>query len=191
MAPGDNVVSDYTIVKDFSADTGNSILGADLDAEWAAIQVAANSKSVGVGTAVEIATATFTPTWTGFGTPPTGDLRYQLFGDGTLEYVFVSDDAGAALTATSDATSMTITGIPSAISPAASDGNTNGYISALNDNSENNHAGAISVSSAGTITFFLMSDASGVLSATGFTATNTKGFPDDAIMFWTLNSNTG
>ena len=156
-------MSDYTPIVDFSAkdslSTGDSnklILGSEMDAEMAAIQTAVNSKSdvstltSASGTAVEVATATWTPTWTGFSSAPTGNLRYQIYGDGTHQFVIVGDDQGALLDGTSNATTMTITGIPAAIRPDT-DALTPLFIM---KSSGTTGFGYASASAAGTITFY-------------------------------------
>lgn len=65
-----------------------------------------------------ITSATFTPTsYVGFSTDPDGDMRYQIIGDGTHKYAFITTADGAALTGTSDTTAFTWAGIPAAARP--------------------------------------------------------------------------
>lgn len=59
------------------------------------------------------AVQTFTPTWSGFSSAPSGDLNYIDFG------AYVVLWTRTALTGTSNATSMAITNLPSAIEPAS------------------------------------------------------------------------
>lgn len=71
-----------------------------------------------LGTKTSITSATFTPSgWGGFSSDPTGDMRYQIIGDGTHKYVFITDDSGAAMVGTSNATGFTWGGIPAAARP--------------------------------------------------------------------------
>jgi len=62
---------------------------------------------------LDFATQTFTPTWSGFSSPPTGDISYIDFGSFVLMFV-----AGAA--GTSNSTQMSFSGVPTAIQPSAS-----------------------------------------------------------------------
>lgn len=58
-------------------------------------------------------TGSFTITLTGFGSNPTGTINYSIGQDGKTVFVW----AASAITGTSNATTMTGTGIPSAIQP--------------------------------------------------------------------------
>ncbi len=146
-------MSDYTIVKDFSATLG-TILGSDLDAEFDAISTAVNSKvnSSGAGNAVlEVTVATFTPTWgAGFSSDPTGDLRYELYGDGTHDTVVIQDDTGAVMTGTSDANTMSFSGIPAGARP---DATVFSDIFMLRDNTANTAVGIAEITAGGVCTF--------------------------------------
>src|SRR5690606_14415908 len=55
---------------------------------------------------------TFTPTWTGFSSAPSGDLSYIDFGSYAMLW------ATSILTGTSNASTMTITNLPTAIRPS-------------------------------------------------------------------------
>jgi hypothetical protein len=61
---------------------------------------------------LDFAAQTFTPTWTGFSSSPSGDISYIDFGSFVLMF------RASALTGTSNATTMTITNVPSAIRPS-------------------------------------------------------------------------
>jgi len=173
-------MSDYTPIVDFSAkdllttgDSNKLMLGSEIDAELAAIKVAIDTKSDGTATAAELTVATFAPTYgAGFGTDPSGSLRYQIIGDGTHDYVIVSDDAGAALTQTSDANTFSITGIPTAIRPDATVLTT---LFGVNNDSSALHIAVGSVTAAGAITFSLIDNAM-LFQSTGWATSNTKGF---------------
>lgn len=60
------------------------------------------------------AAQTWTPTWTGFSSPPSGDLSYFDFG----AFVIVWWDGGSPLMGTSNSTQLRITNVPTAIRPA-------------------------------------------------------------------------
>ncbi len=62
-------------------------------------------------------TGTWAPTWTGFGTNPTGNLRWQIISGEDRGWVMISDDTGVQITGLSNATTFTITGIPTIIRP--------------------------------------------------------------------------
>ena len=119
-------------------------------------------------------TGLWTPTWTGFSTAPTGYLRWQKFTDGTNTWVTVRPHDGTARTNTSNATAMTITGIPSEIRPDV-DSNSQGVLS-VTDNGATNLLGIASVSPAGVITFYLVGSSS-TTSASAWTNSGTKGIP--------------
>lgn len=87
---------------------------------------------------------TFTPTWTGFSSAPSGDLSYVDFG------AFVIMWTGSLLQGLSNSTSMSISGIPEAIQPAA--GRTVAC-SVINGGSE--QAGAVVVHDDGTAGFLV------------------------------------
>jgi len=71
---------------------------------------------------ITITTGSFTPTWTGFSTDPTGDLFYTKIvktdASGNEHGVVTLYQTALALQGVSNATGMTITGIPEAIRPA-------------------------------------------------------------------------
>ena len=182
-------MSDYTPIVDFSAkdalNTGDSnklILGTELDAELAAMKVAIDTKSEGLAGAVTIAAATFTPTWTGFSSAPSGDVRYQKFTNGTHSFVVLTDDAGAELDGTSDTTAMTITGIPAAITP---DILTYSEAFIIRDNDLSTTMGLARIGTDNVITFYKM-DSSGNPAAAGFTSSNTKGLAAGSVLFYHL-----
>ena len=178
-------MSDYTPGTDFSA-TGGTLTGVAVGAEWSLIETAIATKTDGDGTAIEYTAATFTPTWTGFSSAPTGDLRYFIIGDGTHDFVQIMDDAGASRTGTSDADTMTITGIPAAIRPS-----TAVYLSSIfpvADNGGTTDTGFATISAAGTITFYMWGI--GGFVATNFTSANAKGFTAGTILTYPLNLTT-
>ncbi len=182
-------MSDYTITTDFSvAKSGAQIVGADLDVEFDAIQVAIATKAEAVGPFIAVNTnGTFTPTWgTGFSSDPTGDLRFQIIDEGTHDIVFISDDTGAVMTGTSDTTAMSITGIPAAIRP---DVEVFSSLFVLTDAGAADKACFATISVAGVITFQVMNynqhgtggPKTMVIGSDGsddkFTASSTKGLP--------------
>lgn len=60
------------------------------------------------------ATQSFTPTWTGFSADPSGDFNYALSTDGRLAMMWTDSD----MIGTSDAVTMTFSGLPAAIRPS-------------------------------------------------------------------------
>ncbi len=86
--------------------------GTDTDR---AVTPATLASAVGVG---GIATGTFTPTWTGFSAAPSGDMTYVVIPiSATLDLVYLYNATGSAMTGTSNATTMTISNLPTAIRP--------------------------------------------------------------------------
>ena len=131
-------------------------------------------------------TGTWTPTWTGFSTAPTGDLRWQIIG-GVRGYVIVTADGGGNRLGTSNATAMSITGIPNAIRPNVTvqtnyfQGHSAGF---------GGQVSTATVSSAGTITFYTGLISSGFFtesSANWFNDSNNKGIEAGAIIMYPLN----
>ena len=131
-------------------------------------------------------TGTWTPTWTGFSTAPTGDLRWQIIG-GVRGYVIVTADGGGNRLGTSNATAMSITGIPNSIRPNVTvqtnyfQGHSAGF---------GGQVSTATVSSAGTITFYTGLISSGFFtesSANWLNDSNNKGIEAGAIIMYPLN----
>lgn len=111
-------------------------------------------------------TGSFTGTLTGLTTSPTSLVLYRRVG--YLVYL-----RWAAQSATSNATSLTVTGMPSEIIPGSTSVNA---LCAVTDNSTT-QLGTVSVTSAGVITF-------GVGASGGnFTNSGTKGFPAGMVVY--------
>lgn len=113
---------------------------------------------------------TFTPTWTGFSADPSGDLSYIDFG------AYVMLWTSAALTGTSNATTFTISNLPSAIEP------TSGFmiLPCRVVNSNVIYAGSASLQAGTNDIVFAMDIVSGsniTSDATGFANTSGKGLP--------------
>lgn len=111
-----------------------------------------------------IASGTFTGTLTGCTTSPTQLISYRITGN-IVSLVFAG-----ALSGTSNSTSMTITGLPTAIQTVGA----TSFPCMVTDNGVD-RLGVASVN-VGTI-FFLNTSATGAASLTGFTAAGTKGVP--------------
>lgn len=114
---------------------------------------------------------TFTGTLTGVTGTVTGAFNYTS--NGTTAAVYLT----AGVTGTSNSTSMTVTGVPSAIQPA------NGQLAPC-ANIENNTTGSQigwALISGGTITIFLISGTT--ITSTGFTGSGTKGLQQ----FWCIS----
>jgi len=121
------------------------------------------------------ASGSFTGTLTGYATPPTGTVTYRIFGssDGTGKVCTLS--IAAALTGTSNATSLTMTGLPAACTPSVGVWAN----SLVHDNGINVQGAAQIVASATTITFSMGT----TLSASGFTNPGAKGLA----IGWTIS----
>ena len=155
------------------------LYGKHFDEETAAIQVAIATKAEADGVGVEVTVGVFTPTWeTGFasGSEPSGNLYYEVWSDGTSEWVTVGPDQATAITGTTNATSIVISGIPARIRPSET---VRTNIFAMTE-AGTTIAGFIEVSLGGRFTFFAGNTAFGILSATGFTSATTCGFPAGA-----------
>lgn len=111
-------------------------------------------------------TGTYTGTLTGFATPPTGTIRYCVMGAIVALYI---PSAGSGLSGTSNSTAMTITGMPAAIRPARTQ---IVQFPGVGDNSlliGDGEQILAQIGTDGVITFLING------SATGFTASGTKG----------------
>jgi len=108
----------------------------------------------------------FTGTVTGYATPPTGTVTYRVFGssDGTGKTVTLY--IASAITGTSDATAMTMTGLPAAVTPSIAVS----VPTIVTDNGTVVIASA-SIAAAGTTITFACDQP---FSSTGFTASGTK-----------------
>jgi hypothetical protein len=111
---------------------------------------------------------TFTGTITGCTTTPTQTFNWVRTGN----LVMVTLSVGLSLTATSNSTGCTITGLPAAIQPATTE--TVVVVSQLEDNSTTSLLGTVLIQpTSGVIT--LAKYTSGAFSTTGFTGSGTKG----------------
>ena len=115
---------------------------------------------------------TFTGTLsTGFATPPTGTVSYRKINNVVTLFI-----GGTGITGTSNGTGLEMTGLPAALRP------TNAKIvptAALQDNSNQQHCGEVTISSGGTLTFRIArTDVTANFvrnSASGFTNSGGKG----------------
>ncbi len=113
----------------------------------------------------------FTGTLTGYAANPTGTVNYQIR-NGICTLWPSAEISGA-----SNSTGMTMTGLPVAVRPGANrDVPSCGFV---NNSVTNSYVGSATVSSAGVITFKLLSVSSGQLSASEFVAGGTKGISND------------
>lgn len=120
------------------------------------------------------AEGSFTGTLTGMSGATTGTVTYKIFANasGTGKVCVLS--IATSITGTSNATAMTMTGLPAACSPSSAV-----WVPTLVLDSGNSNAGAANIAGSGTtITFW--TDAN--LSATGFTNSGSKGIEGG----WTL-----
>jgi len=121
-------------------------------------------------------TGTFTPTWTGFSSAPSGSLRWQIIGDQVDGIVIISEINGNTLSGTSNANTMTITNLPSNIQP-----NTLVRSSMCNirDFAFDTGLGNCTISTGGTLTFFIGDIAGGfyTMESNEFSTSGSKGLP--------------
>jgi len=121
--------------------------------------------------------ATFTPTWTGFSSSPSGNISYLDLG--AVVFLWVSTQ----LTGTSDATGMTITNLPAAIRPASGDR----YIPCQLVDDNTALSGAVRVENGGTMTFYMVQQIGSTKVGpviSGFTASGVKGFSGGFIIMY-------
>jgi hypothetical protein len=139
-------------------------LGNDAESVWTnIIDVARSGTTLGLVTIAGVPyfdSGSFTGTLTGFAADPTPDIEYRRTGN----IVTLTRNAGSV--STSDANSMTLTGMPVAIRPLQ----THTVLTRIQDNGTN-QVGVASVAPDGVVTF-------GVGGAGGvFTASGNKGLP--------------
>lgn len=126
---------------------------------------------------------TFTPAWTGFSSAPSGDLSYLDFGS----IVFITWNGASELVGTSNAFTMTITNLPEQLWPSQVR-----WLPCLVVNNDFTTQGAVSVSTAGVVTFFflqvdeIITNIDGLAPhADGFNNSNSKGVPAGWIIAYT------
>lgn len=129
-----------------------------------------------VGTTPVYRTGTFTGTFTGMTAGTTATLTYTI--DGNSVTLFLG-----GVTGTSNATSMTMTGLPAVLQPASLT-----QVSAIPvvDNNLTVAGLALITAGSGTITFYRDILATGAFSATGFTNINSKGMGSAVITYLLL-----
>jgi hypothetical protein len=110
----------------------------------------------------------FTGTLTGYASGPTGTVQYRIH-EGLCTLYTDTEISG-----TSNATTLTMTGLPAAVRPTA---RRTAFDPLLFNNSlaQPTYMGRADVASAGTITFALLDQATALFSTSGFTASGTKG----------------
>lgn len=113
----------------------------------------------------DVSSGSFTGTLTGFTANPTGTINYSK--NGSLVTLYST----SAIVATSNATSMTMTGLPAAVRPVS----VANVHCTVNDVSLPYPAQAVIQAAASTITFSICNGSS--FQTTGFTPSGTKGIP--------------
>lgn len=112
---------------------------------------------------------TFTPTWSGFSSAPVGDLSYVDLGDFAIIFT------NSSRTNTSNATSLSLTGVPEAIRSATAAGTTATCF--LLDNGSSTW-GMVNIDDAGGMQFFIFTGTAPLpFSDSGFTNIGSKGLP--------------
>lgn len=129
----------------------------------------------GAATAV-LAEGSFTATLTGYATPPTGTITYRIMADasGDGAVCILARRSSTAISGTSNADTLTLTGLPSACVPGEAV-----LAPAIVTDDGSLNAGCALISASGTTIQLTMGSP---LSATGFTNTGTKGLSAG----WTL-----
>lgn len=114
-------------------------------------------------------TGSFTGTLTGYASGPTGTVNYKVIGN--IVTLWITSD----ITGTSNATSLTMTGLPTAVRP----GSIRSCPCIVEDNTQDVMAGLAIIETAGSITFRIARQDSVAnliqYSASGFTNSGTKG----------------
>jgi hypothetical protein len=129
-------------------------------------------------------TGTFTGTLTGYGSNPTCSMKYRLTGSRVDLYL----DSGSDCSGTSNAATLTMTGLPSAIQPSRSLYST---ILCRNSGALASCAGFIAVGAPSVVEFRLASSniATGVITyGDSFAVTGSKGLPNGWIMTYDLGN---
>jgi hypothetical protein len=165
--------SGYTTVLLTLSDAGGLQLGAPTGGDQGAGTINAtgvfvNGVSVAGGGAT---TGSFTGTLTGYAVNPTGTCFWTKVGTAVTLYI-------PSITGTSNATTMTLTGIPAAIQPTT----TKNLLCPISDNSVGAIVGNVSVSGA-TFTFQKYAAFNGSPGSGGFTASGTKGVPSIVLCY--------
>lgn len=156
--------------------TGTTLNATVVNSSLTSVGTLANLTVSGTITNAGVATTgSFTGTLaTGGTTAPTTTCKYTKVGNSVTLRI-------AAVTYVSNATGMTLTGLPAAIQPATGVFTT---ASASITNNGNAQAGSASISG-GTMTF--TTGVAGSFSTTGFTGSGTKGFLTDTVFCWDIN----
>jgi len=128
----------------------------------------ANQIAVALGgaTAGQIAQGSFTGTLTGMTGSVTGTVNYQRIGNHVFLWI------NSAITGTSNASTMTMTGLPAIVTPATAV-RASGLVQGFTDNGGGTKIGGTTASTSGILTFTLVSGSP--LDITGFTSSGTKG----------------
>jgi hypothetical protein len=126
-----------------------------------------------------VTTGTFSPAWTGFGTPPSGFMRWTKFSNSVGSWATLEYESGT-YQGTSNATTLTFTNLPVDVRPTLAKQLWVPVTDAAFPGS-----GSITLGDSGTVT--LSAYISGaILSATGFTDAGLKGLPDSFTVTYPL-----
>lgn len=127
------------------------------------------------------ALSSFTPTWTGFSSAPSGNISYFSLGNLKVMYYNGSTD----LTGTGNATTMKITNIPSAIRPKLY--SRRGECQAYNNGQL--VTATFDVNTSGTMEFYCpyVSGTACYQNKFGWTSSSSKGLARGALMMWTYD----
>jgi hypothetical protein len=112
----------------------------------------------------------FTGTFTGFTAPVTASVQYRIYSN--VAYMFFNTTPPFG---TSNSTSMTMTGLPTAMIPSVD----KFILCCTEDNGNTEQLSALAVTSSGTCTFYKYLFGSGVFNSAGYTNSGAKGLPVD------------
>lgn len=109
----------------------------------------------------------FTGTLTGFASGPTGTVSYKINNGMCTLYT------GAEISGTSNAVSMSMTGLPTAVRPSGAREVASAAF--VNNTLTNSYLGGASISTSGVVTFKLLNFSNGLLGPSEFVASGSKG----------------
>ncbi len=139
--------------------------------------------AVAAGTDVTVTTGSFVPTWTGFSAAPSVTAYWTKYATalaGAADIVVIRFPNSFG---TSNATGMSVTNLPAAITPATI--GTGATMHGVQDNTVLNQYGDFSVNTSNTMHFLLAAVSGAVVSSslTGFTASGTKGIIGQSLIY--------
>lgn len=149
-----------------TADDHLRLIKTALQATFLNFTAAVSASPAQLNTSIGNTSGSFTGTLTGFAAGPTGTVKYKVFCGMVCLYI------EAAIQGTSNAATLTMTGMPAALKPLAT---REVPCAQLTNNSNASVAGSASIATSGTITFALTQSSPLQYAAGIFATSNTKG----------------